>query len=116
VAGDLGTGIHIRFEDAASLQKVVPRELFVALKRVSRDFGLRFEMDSSRQFAQRLVNELESMRGAPGLRWTSVGRGMDNSRDCAFLHHRTVSRSPIKGQVKRKNTSPRKKMSFFACR
>jgi hypothetical protein len=87
VAGDLGTGIHIRFEDAASLQKVVPRELFVALKRVSRDFGLRFEMDSSRQFAQRLVNELESMRGAPGLRWTSVGRGMDKGRDCAFFHH-----------------------------
>jgi len=65
VAGDLGTGIHIRFEDAASLQKVVPSDPFVDLKRVSRDFGLRFEMDSSRQFAPRLVvNELESMRGA----------------------------------------------------
>lgn len=64
MAGDLGTGIHIRFEDTASLQKVVPRDPFVDLKRVSRDFGLRFEMDSSWQFAQRLVNELESMRGA----------------------------------------------------
>ncbi len=38
--------------------------MFVALKRVSRDFGLRFEMDSSRQFAQRLVNDLETIRGA----------------------------------------------------
>lgn len=64
MAGDLGTGIHIRFEDAASLQKVVPRDPFVALKRVPRNFRLRFEMDSSRQFAQRLVNDLESILGA----------------------------------------------------
>ena len=46
------------------MREVLSRDLFVALKRVARDFGLRFEMDSSRQFAQRLVNDLETIRGA----------------------------------------------------
>ena len=55
---------QIRFEDDGSLREVLSRDLFVALKRVARDFGLRFEMDSSRQFAQRLVNDLETIRGA----------------------------------------------------
>lgn len=36
----------------------------VVLKRVARDFGLRFEMDSSRQFAQRFANDLETIREA----------------------------------------------------
>jgi DNA primase len=31
---------------------------------VARDFGLRFEMDSSRQFAQRFANDLETIREA----------------------------------------------------
>jgi hypothetical protein len=55
---------QIRFEDDGSLREALSRDLFVALKRVARDFGLRFEMDSSRQFAQRLVNDLETIRGA----------------------------------------------------
>ena len=36
----------------------------MALKRVSRDFGLRFEMNSSRQFAQRFASDLETIREA----------------------------------------------------
>jgi len=36
----------------------------VALKRIARDFGLRFDMDSSRQFAQRFANDLETLREA----------------------------------------------------
>jgi DNA primase len=31
---------------------------------VSRNFGLRFEMDSSRQFTQRFANDLETIREA----------------------------------------------------
>ncbi len=42
------------------LREVLSRVLFVALKRRARDFGLRFEMDSSRQF----VNDLEVFREA----------------------------------------------------
>jgi len=34
--------------------RVLFRDLLVPLKRVHRDFGLPFEMDSSRQFAYRL--------------------------------------------------------------
>ena len=55
---------QIKFEDDGCLKDVLSRELFVALKRVSRDFGLRFEMDSSRQFAQRFANDLETIREA----------------------------------------------------
>jgi len=55
---------QIQFEEDGYLKKVFSRELFVALKRVVRDFGLRFEMDSSKQFAQRFANDLETIRGA----------------------------------------------------
>ncbi len=55
---------QIQFEDDGGLKEVLSRELFVALKRVARDFGLRFEMDSSRQFAQRFSNDLETIREA----------------------------------------------------
>ena len=55
---------QIKFEDDGCLKDVLSRELFVALKRVSRDFGLRFEMDSSRQFAQCFANDLETIREA----------------------------------------------------
>lgn len=55
---------QIQFEEDGCLKEVLSRELFVALKRVARDFGLRFEMDSSRQFAQRFANDLETIREA----------------------------------------------------
>lgn len=55
---------QIKFEEDGCLKEVLSRELFVALKRVARDFGLWFEMDSLRQFAQRFANDLETIRGA----------------------------------------------------
>ena len=55
---------QVQPEEGGCLKEVLSRELFVALKRVARDFGLRFEMDSSRQFAQRFANDLETIREA----------------------------------------------------
>jgi DNA primase len=55
---------QVQLEEDGCLKEVLSRELFVALKRVARDFGLRFEMDSSRQFAQRFANDLETIREA----------------------------------------------------
>ncbi len=55
---------QVQPEEDGCLKEVLSRELFVALKRVARDFGLRFEMDSSRQFAQRFANDLETIREA----------------------------------------------------
>jgi DNA primase len=55
---------QIHLEEDGSLQEVFPRDLFVALKRVARDYGLRFDMDSSRQFVQRLANDLSTIRGS----------------------------------------------------
>lgn len=55
---------QIRFDEDGSLKNVLSRDLFVALKRVSREFGLRFDMESSRQFAQRFANDLETIKGA----------------------------------------------------
>ncbi len=55
---------QVQLEENGSLKEVLSRKLFVALKRVARNFGLRFEMDSSRQFAQRFANDLETIREA----------------------------------------------------
>ncbi len=55
---------QVQLEEDGCLKEFLSRELFVALKRVVRDFGLRFEMDSSRQFAQRFANDLETIREA----------------------------------------------------
>jgi len=55
---------QVQPEEDGCLKEVLSRELFVALKRVARDFGLRFEMDSSRQFAQRFANDFETISEA----------------------------------------------------
>ncbi|WP_218188086.1 hypothetical protein [Desulfosarcina cetonica] len=38
------------------------RDLFIALKRLAKDFGLSFHMNSVQQFAQRFSNDLETIR------------------------------------------------------
>ena len=55
---------QVTFSDEGRLENVLSRDLFVALKRTARDFGLRFDIDSSRQFAQRFANDLETLREA----------------------------------------------------
>ena len=55
---------QVTFSEEGRLENVLSRDLFVALKRIARDFGLRFDMDSSRQFAQRFANDLETLREA----------------------------------------------------
>ena len=49
---------QLAFEDDGSLKQVLSRDLFVALKRIAGDYRLNFNMTSSRQFAQRLANDV----------------------------------------------------------
>jgi DNA primase len=53
---------QVQFEKDGSLGPILSRDLFVALKRISRDFGLVFNLNSSRQFAQRFANDLEIIK------------------------------------------------------
>lgn len=55
---------HIKFRDEATIEGVLARDLFVSLKRLSKDFGLSFTMNNVKQFAQRLSNDLETIRQA----------------------------------------------------
>jgi len=55
---------QIQFEKDGSLGPILSRNLFVALKRISRDFGLVFNPNSSRQFAQRFSNDMEIVKSA----------------------------------------------------
>ncbi len=55
---------QVELEEYGCFKEVLSRELFAALKRVARDFGLRFEMDLLRQFARRFANDLEIIREA----------------------------------------------------
>ena len=55
---------QITLTDDAKLENVLARDLFVALKRVTREYTLRFDMHSVQQFAQRFANDLETLREA----------------------------------------------------
>ena len=55
---------QITLTDDGELENVLARDLFVALKRVTREYPLRFDMQSVQQFAQRFVNDLETLREA----------------------------------------------------
>jgi len=55
---------QIDFADENSIQGALARDLFVALKRVAREFALSFEMTSVQQFAQRFKNDLNTIREA----------------------------------------------------
>lgn len=55
---------QLRPSDERTIKNVLSRDLFVALKRISHDFTIRFEMESARQFAQRFSNDLTIVRDA----------------------------------------------------
>ena len=55
---------QIDFRDETTMEGVLARELFVALKRFSKDFGLAFPMNSVQQFAQRFSNDMNTIRQA----------------------------------------------------
>ena len=55
---------QIRFESGHCLRSVLARELFVALKRVERDFNLSFPMTSAMQFAKRFANDTGTIEEA----------------------------------------------------
>ena len=53
---------QIDFQDETTIKGALARDLFVAIKRLSKDFGLSFHMNSVQQFAQRFSNDLETIR------------------------------------------------------
>ncbi|MHB1000784.1 MAG: CHC2 zinc finger domain-containing protein [Armatimonadota bacterium] len=55
---------QIEFVDERNIKGVLARELFIALKRVSKEFNLSFSMTSVQQFAQRFANDIDTVRAA----------------------------------------------------
>ncbi|MEN6358253.1 MAG: CHC2 zinc finger domain-containing protein [Armatimonadota bacterium] len=55
---------QIEFADENSLKGVLARDLFIALKRVAKEYGLAFNMISVQQFAQRFANDMDTVRTA----------------------------------------------------
>ena len=55
---------QVALSEDEKLENVLSRDLFVALRGIARGRNLRFDMDSTRQFAQRLANDLEVLREA----------------------------------------------------
>ncbi len=55
---------QIEFEAEDAIQGVLARDLFVALRRVAKEFNLSFPMTSVQQFAQRFSNDLGAIREA----------------------------------------------------
>ena len=55
---------QVALSEDERLENVLSRDLFVALKGIARWHNLRFDMDSTRQFAQRLANDLDTLREA----------------------------------------------------
>ena len=53
---------QIDFRDETFIESALARDLFVALNRLAKDFGLAFHMRSVQQFAQRFSNDLDTIR------------------------------------------------------
>jgi DNA primase len=55
---------QIEFADERNIKGALARELFIALKRVAKEFNLSFNMTSVQQFVQRFANDLDTVREA----------------------------------------------------
>ena len=55
---------QVEFADVDRIDGILARELFIAIKRVTKEFNLSFNMTSVQQFAQRFANDIEIIRGA----------------------------------------------------
>jgi DNA primase len=55
---------QIEFLDEVSIEGAYARDLFVALRRLAKDFGLTFGMTSVQQFSQRFSNDMDIIREA----------------------------------------------------
>ena len=53
---------QIDFRDENRIEGALARDLYIALNRLAKDFGLAFHMRSAQQFAQRFSNDLEPIR------------------------------------------------------
>ena len=54
---------QINFRDETRIEGALARDLYIALNRLAKDFGLAFHMRSVQQFAQRFSNDLDTVRG-----------------------------------------------------
>lgn len=52
---------QIEFADDNTIRGALGRDLFIALKRVAKEFGLSFELNSVQQFAQRFANDMDTV-------------------------------------------------------
>jgi DNA primase len=55
---------QIEFEDEKAIKGVLARELFIALKRLAKEYGLSFDMNSVQQFVQRFANDMKTIQDA----------------------------------------------------
>jgi len=55
---------HLELENENTIQKVLARDLFVALKQISNKFKLPFRFNSVQQFVQRFTNDMDVIRQA----------------------------------------------------
>ncbi len=53
---------QLDFLDEETIKGALARDLFIAIKRLAKDFGLSFHMNSVQQFAQRFSNDLDTIR------------------------------------------------------
>jgi len=74
---------QIDFQDETTIDGALARDLFVALKRLSKDFGLSFHMNSVQQFAQRFSNDLDTIREA-GFEITVIRSSQSSRRTATY--------------------------------
>ena len=55
---------QLDFRDENTIEGVLARDPFIALKWLAKDFGLSFNVNSVQQFAQRFSNDLQTTREA----------------------------------------------------
>ncbi len=55
---------QLDFQDEDTIKDALARDLFVALRRIAKDFSLSFNMKSVQQFAQRFSNDLKTIQQA----------------------------------------------------
>ncbi|MCP4680077.1 MAG: DNA primase [Deltaproteobacteria bacterium] len=55
---------QIEFDNEKTIKGALARELFIALKRIAKEFNLSFRINTVQQFAQRFYNDLDTIRNS----------------------------------------------------
>ena len=77
---------QLDFEDEDTIKDALARDLFIALRRISKDFSLSFNMKSVQQFAQRFSNDLGIIIEAGFQINVNRVRSRTTTYDIAYLH------------------------------